>query len=217
VPRCSGLPSHPNANCNLQLGSNVLLAGIEKFAVLTRKFPVLRNIFPASSSRELRKKSPRPSGFLRSTVLIGTVMSRLARARKAFGDAWRREAEVTKPVLQPLPAIKLRCLQKSDGRSAAQAFFAARSARRSRSIGHTPSWRREPREYIWTTAGLCNRAVPPSHKEECAVMDQERDREQLERKLEQCRRLSGAASDPTTSIRFAKLIEELEHSLREAE
>jgi RNA polymerase sigma-70 factor (ECF subfamily) len=24
---------------------------------------------------------------------IGTVMSRLARARKAFGDAWRREAE----------------------------------------------------------------------------------------------------------------------------
>ena len=76
---------------------------------------------------------------------------------------------------------------------------------------------REPREYIWTAGGLCNRAVPPSHKEECAVMDQQRDREQLERKLEQCRRLSGAASDPTTSIRFAKLIEELEHSLREAE
>jgi RNA polymerase sigma-70 factor (ECF subfamily) len=24
---------------------------------------------------------------------IGTVMSRLARARKAFGDAWRREAD----------------------------------------------------------------------------------------------------------------------------
>jgi hypothetical protein len=48
-------------------------------------------------------------------------------------------------------------------------------------------------------------------------MDQQRDREQLERKLEQCRRLSGAASDPTTSTRFAKLIEELEHSLRETE
>jgi hypothetical protein len=48
-------------------------------------------------------------------------------------------------------------------------------------------------------------------------MDQQRDREQLERKLEQCRRLLGAASDPTTSIRLAKLIEELEHSLREAE
>ena len=47
-------------------------------------------------------------------------------------------------------------------------------------------------------------------------MDQQRDREQLERKLEQCRRLSSAASDPTTSMRFAKLIEELEHSLREA-
>jgi hypothetical protein len=46
-------------------------------------------------------------------------------------------------------------------------------------------------------------------------MDQQRDREQLERKLELCRRLSRAASDPMTSIRFAKLIEELEHSLQE--
>jgi hypothetical protein len=76
---------------------------------------------------------------------------------------------------------------------------------------------REPREYIWAADGLCNRAVPSSHGKECAVMDQQRDREQLERKLELCRRLSGAASDPTTSIRLAKLIEELEHSLREAE
>jgi len=48
-------------------------------------------------------------------------------------------------------------------------------------------------------------------------MDQQRDREQLERKLDLCRRLSGAASDPTTSIRLAKLIEELEHSLRQGE
>jgi hypothetical protein len=47
-------------------------------------------------------------------------------------------------------------------------------------------------------------------------MDQQRDREQLERKLEQCRRLMGAASDSATSIRFAKPVEELEHSLREA-
>jgi hypothetical protein len=77
--------------------------------------------------------------------------------------------------------------------------------------------RRERREYIGTAGGLFNRAVPPSHSRECAVMDQQRDREQLERKLEQCRRLLGAASDPTTSIRLAKLIEELEHSLREAE
>jgi hypothetical protein len=46
-------------------------------------------------------------------------------------------------------------------------------------------------------------------------MDQQRDREQLERKLEQCRRLMRGASDPTTSVRFAKLVEELEHSLRE--
>jgi hypothetical protein len=63
--------------------------------------------------------------------------------------------------------------------------------------------------------GLCNRVGSSSHKEECAVMDQQRDREQLERKLELCRRLSRAASDPMTSIRFAKLIEELEHSLQE--
>jgi hypothetical protein len=48
-------------------------------------------------------------------------------------------------------------------------------------------------------------------------MEQQRDREQLQRKLELCRRLSGAASDPTTSIRLAKLIEELEHGFREAE
>jgi iron-sulfur cluster repair protein YtfE (RIC family) len=48
-------------------------------------------------------------------------------------------------------------------------------------------------------------------------MNQQRDREQLERKLEQCRRLSRVASDPTTPIRFAKLIEELEHSLQEAD
>jgi hypothetical protein len=48
-------------------------------------------------------------------------------------------------------------------------------------------------------------------------MNRQRDREQLERKLEQCRRLSRVASDPTTSIRLAKLVEELEHSLREVE
>jgi hypothetical protein len=76
---------------------------------------------------------------------------------------------------------------------------------------------REAREYIWTTGGLCDRAAPSSHSEECAVMDQQRDREQLERKLNLCRRLSGAASDPTTSIRLARRIGELEHSLRETE
>jgi hypothetical protein len=53
-------------------------------------------------------------------------------------------------------------------------------------------------------------------KRRSAVMDQQRDLEQLERKLEQCRRLIGGASDPTTLARLAKLVEELEHSLREA-
>ena len=47
-------------------------------------------------------------------------------------------------------------------------------------------------------------------------MDQQRDREQLERKLGLCRRLMNGASDPAISVRFAKLVEELEHSLREA-
>ena len=56
-----------------------------------------------------------------------------------------------------------------------------------------------------------------ARSKECSVMDHERDREQLEKKLDLCRRLSGAASDPATSIRLAKLIEELKHSLRETE
>lgn len=49
-----------------------------------------------------------------------------------------------------------------------------------------------------------------------AVMDQQRDKEQLERKLEQCRRLMEGASDPTTTVRLVKLIKDLEHGLREA-
>jgi len=47
-------------------------------------------------------------------------------------------------------------------------------------------------------------------------MDQQRGREQLERRLELCRRLMVGACDPTTSVRLAKLVGELEHSLREA-
>jgi hypothetical protein len=73
----------------------------------------------------------------------------------------------------------------------------------------------ESREYISPTGGLFHRAVPLSRSKGCTVM--ERDREQLEKKLDLCRRLSGAASDPTTSIRLAKIIEELEHSVRETE
>jgi hypothetical protein len=46
-------------------------------------------------------------------------------------------------------------------------------------------------------------------------MDQQRDREQLQRKLEQCRRLIGESSDSAISARLAKLVEELKHSLRE--
>jgi hypothetical protein len=48
-------------------------------------------------------------------------------------------------------------------------------------------------------------------------MDHQLDRKQLQGKLEMCRRLSEGAYDPITSARFAKLIEELEHGLRETE
>jgi len=48
-------------------------------------------------------------------------------------------------------------------------------------------------------------------------MDEQLDRKQLQRKLELCRRLSEIACDPATSSRLAKLIEELEHSLQQAE
>jgi hypothetical protein len=50
-----------------------------------------------------------------------------------------------------------------------------------------------------------------------AAMDQKSDREDLNNKLEQCRRLSREASDPTTKARLAKLIEELEHGLRQTD
>jgi len=80
------------------------------------------------------------------------------------------------------------------------------------------SWATTLVELLGGAAVLTGVCIPiVSDSKECAVMDQQRDRDQLERKLDLCRRLSGAASDPTTSIRLAKLIEELEHSLREGE
>ena len=48
-------------------------------------------------------------------------------------------------------------------------------------------------------------------------MDQKSDQEELNKKLEQCRRLSREASDSTTKARIAKLIEELEHALRHSD
>jgi hypothetical protein len=50
---------------------------------------------------------------------------------------------------------------------------------------------------------------------EFIVMDEQLDRKQLQRKLILCRRLSETACDPATSSRLAKLIVELEHSLRQ--
>jgi hypothetical protein len=46
-----------------------------------------------------------------------------ARAKGIWGCLAPRGRIMTKPVLQPLPAIKLRCQEKSDWRSAVQAFF----------------------------------------------------------------------------------------------
>jgi DNA-directed RNA polymerase specialized sigma24 family protein len=42
--------------------------------------------------RELQELSYRQISDI-TALPIGTVMSRLARARRAFGDAWRRETE----------------------------------------------------------------------------------------------------------------------------
>jgi hypothetical protein len=60
----------------------------------------------------------------------------------------------------------------------------------------------------------CSCAVQTVFKE-FIVMDEQLDRKQLQRKLILCRRLSETACDPATSSRLAKLIVELEHSLRQ--
>jgi hypothetical protein len=72
----------------------------------------------------------------------------------------------------------------------------------------------------WPTSGAGQCRLPPGGSivfKECVVMDEQLDRKQLQRKLELCRRLSEIACDPATSSRLAKLIEELEHSLQQAE
>ena len=53
----------------------------------------------------------------------------------------------------------------------------------------------------------------PSNKDGDRVMSEKDDREQLERKLAQTRRLAALASDHTTKERLAELVDELEGKL----
>jgi hypothetical protein len=58
-------------------------------------------------------------------------------------------------------------------------------------------------------------AASPSNKDGDRAMNEKDDREQLERKLAQARRLAALASDPTTKGRLADVVDELEDKLLE--
>jgi hypothetical protein len=48
-------------------------------------------------------------------------------------------------------------------------------------------------------------------------VDEKRDRKELERRLEQAKRMGAMAADPVTNERLRKLVQELEEQLRESE
>jgi len=58
-------------------------------------------------------------------------------------------------------------------------------------------------------------AASPSNKDGDRAMNEKDDREQLERKLAQTRRLAAQASDLTTKGRLADVVDELEDKLLE--
>jgi hypothetical protein len=58
-------------------------------------------------------------------------------------------------------------------------------------------------------------AASPSNKDGDRAMNEKDDREQLERKLAQARRLAAQASDLTTKGRLADVVDELEDKLLE--
>ncbi len=58
-------------------------------------------------------------------------------------------------------------------------------------------------------------AAPSYLKKECRAMDQNSDRKELERRLEQAKRMAAGPSDPLTKERLKKLVEDLEGQLRE--
>ena len=74
----------------------------------------------------------------------------------------------------------------------------------------------EAREYIWTTGGLCNRAVRLIVGSVPSWINSATENS-LKGSSTCAAELSGAASDPATSTRLTRLIRELEHSLREIE
>jgi RNA polymerase sigma factor (sigma-70 family) len=78
---------------------------LDKMPAALREILMLRN-FEELSYRQISEIKALP---------IGTVMSRLARARKAFADAWQRETKKECQIgAAPLPAFKLRRHQQSD-------------------------------------------------------------------------------------------------------
>jgi hypothetical protein len=48
-------------------------------------------------------------------------------------------------------------------------------------------------------------------------VDEKRDRKELERRLEQAKRMAAMPADPVTNERLRKLVQELEEQLRESE
>ena len=65
--------------------------------------------------------------------------------------------------------------------------------------------------------GLNVSAASPPNKDGDRAMNEKDDREQLERKLAQTRRLAAQASDLTTKERLAEVVDELEHKLRKTQ
>jgi hypothetical protein len=60
-------------------------------------------------------------------------------------------------------------------------------------------------------------AAPSSYKRGSVVVDEKRDRKELERRLEQAKRMAAMPADPLTNERLRKLVQELEEQLRESE
>ena len=61
------------------------------------------------------------------------------------------------------------------------------------------------------------RADPSSYKRGSVAMVEKSDRKELERRLEQAKRMGAMAADPVTNERLRKLVQELEEQLRESE
>jgi hypothetical protein len=59
--------------------------------------------------------------------------------------------------------------------------------------------------------------APSSYKRGSVAVDEKRDRKELERRLEQAKRMAAMAADPVTNERLRKLVQELEEQLRESE